>query len=222
MSHLDEETLSALLDDRLTAADAAHAQSHLRDCADCSARLDATHRVRTLLGALPELDPPRDFTLGPRAVEAAPPVARLQRVYLWTRVAAGAMAASFVLLTLGALYTGRASSFSQPAVTQAPAAPRAVPAAKPAASPAALAPAAQPQGRSEAPAAASHAAQPADRASPEPEQTAAGVPSNPVPVQPATPSLLAAVAVAAGILLVVLVAAALVLRVRLRRAQALE
>ena len=57
-----------------------------------------------MLRQLPEVDPPRDFSLGPRLVADPPNVIRLQRWYTATRAAAASLAAVFVLLVAGTLY----------------------------------------------------------------------------------------------------------------------
>jgi hypothetical protein len=112
--HIPDETLSALVDDQLD-ADAAHsARGHLTTCSACRQRLDELHSVVALLRALPELDPPRDFRLGPHRLVDAPNVVRLRRWYTVARASAASLAAVFVFLSVGALYID-----SRPAVAPA-------------------------------------------------------------------------------------------------------
>jgi hypothetical protein len=67
---------------------------------------------------LPILEPPRSFALGPRALADPPNVIRLRRWYTATRVAAGSLAAVFVLLSVGTLYVdSRPSAGGAAAVT---------------------------------------------------------------------------------------------------------
>src|SRR5919198_3555379 len=101
-THLGDETLSALLDGQLPLPEAHAARSHLSACTGCGSRLEGLRTVTQLLRALPEVETPRDFTIGPRLVgEPAVRYRRLQRWYTRLRTAASAMAAVFVLL-LGA------------------------------------------------------------------------------------------------------------------------
>jgi hypothetical protein len=101
-AHLGDETLSNLLDGQLPLPEAQAARSHVGACTNCASRLDELRVVTQLLRAIPEVEPPRDFTIGPRLVgEPAVRYQRLQRWYTWSRTAASAMAALFVLV-LGA------------------------------------------------------------------------------------------------------------------------
>lgn len=126
--HLDDEVLSTLVDDQLTPAEAATAQSHLGMCDVCQARIDEFRSVALLLRSLPDLDPPRDFALGPREVADPPNVIRLQRWYAATRVAAASLAAVFVVLSAGTLYvdsrppSGRTAEVAPSQLASAPAA----------------------------------------------------------------------------------------------------
>lgn len=97
--HLSDEHLSAVLDDPAQAA----AESHLSSCVDCARRLSELRMVVDLLRGLPEVEPPRDFSIGPRVLEP-PNLVRLRRAYTWARAAAGSLAAVFVLLVGGAFY----------------------------------------------------------------------------------------------------------------------
>src|SRR5437016_1677094 len=78
-----------------------------------------------LLRALPSVDPPRDFRLGPRLVADPPNVIRLRRWYAWSRAGAGALAAAFVFLSVGTLYVD-----SRPTATPATLVSKAQPAAQ--------------------------------------------------------------------------------------------
>jgi len=102
--HLDQDTLSSIVDDQLTQQERARAEAHLSACATCQAQVEEFRSVAALLRALPEVDPPRDFSLGLRLVLDPPNVVRLRRWYTATRVAAGALAAVFVFLAAGTLY----------------------------------------------------------------------------------------------------------------------
>lgn len=102
--HLDDELLSALVDAELSPDETAFAQSHLAACAECSERLAGFRSVAVLVQRLPELEPPREFALGPRLLVDPPNVIRLRRWYTATRATAASLAAVFVLLAAGALY----------------------------------------------------------------------------------------------------------------------
>ena len=102
MSHVDDGTLHALVDDALDRAEREKAQSHLSTCGDCARRFaEATamaREVHTLLGALDE--PPArvrlDAPVRPEAVTpiaTAPPMRR--RVFTLRRVV---LAASLMLV----------------------------------------------------------------------------------------------------------------------------
>jgi hypothetical protein len=104
-THLSDETLSTLLDGQLTASEAAMARAHLATCAACAQRLAGLQSVASMLRGLGEVDLPRDFSLGPRVVVDPPNVIRLQRWYTWSRAAAASLAALFVFLIAGSVYT---------------------------------------------------------------------------------------------------------------------
>ena len=167
--HIADQILSASIDDQLTLEEAREANAHLQTCAACRARLDELRSVVSLLGALPALEPPRDFSIGLRLVVDPPNVVRLRRWYGVARAGAASLAAAFVFLSAGALYIGSQASAtsttglaSRVQVVSGPAA-AAVPAASPAVR--ALAPAAPvPPGANAAPPAPASAAAPADSA----------------------------------------------------------
>lgn len=61
--HLTTEQISELIDDRLTPEAHAHAEEHLRRCAQCQEEFTNLHQVVTMLHALPSPELPRSFTL---------------------------------------------------------------------------------------------------------------------------------------------------------------
>jgi anti-sigma factor RsiW len=218
VNHLDDETLSALVDDQLPFEERSAAEAHLGTCTACRQELDGFRSVATLLRALPEVEPPREFTLGPRLVADPPNLIRLRRWYTATRIAAGSLAAVFVFLSVGALYVD-----TRPAPTSslADSARPQVVASSVAAGQSAPAPAAV---RAAAPAAApARAPQPDD-------QVAAATSVNPLPTVAPTPAPAVVVpavaapdsgapwrasAAFAGVLAVVVLLSAVVLRHRL-------
>src|SRR5688572_17390811 len=121
--HLEDETLSTLLDGQVAPADASAARAHLASCAACSARAEGFATVARLPGSLQEVEPPRDFEPGPRQLVDPPNVIRLRRWYDATRVAAASLAAVFVALVGASVYVGPAGSpesFTSRAVAPAP------------------------------------------------------------------------------------------------------
>jgi hypothetical protein len=173
--HVDDEVLSAFVDTQLTPDETAQVKAHLETCSVCSAQFEGFQSVAHLLRGLPEVEPPRDFALGPRLLADPPNVIRLRRWYTATRVAAASLAAVFVVLSVGTLYVdsrpGAATSaqVAQPRQLTAPnvadgseaAPPPAIqPAAAPQASMAPTAPVRAPAAQSAAAAAAKPAATP--------------------------------------------------------------
>jgi Putative zinc-finger len=237
--HLSDELLSALLDaDRaqLGRGERQAAQAHLDGCAACRRRLAELRVVVGLLRALPDVDPPRDFFLGPRLVGQSARVERLRAWYTGARVFAGAAAAACVALLAANLYLAALASAPGTSVLSAPgASSRAAPAASPAAAPAAreaapaaptaLAAGAAPTTAAAAPAARA-AAPAADRATPGAPPTAAASaapvsapPGRPVQPSGVDPALLGWGGGLLGALAVLGLGLALVLRGRLRAAQ---
>ncbi|HEY3246934.1 MAG TPA: zf-HC2 domain-containing protein [bacterium] len=106
-----ERMLSALLDNELTADEAADVRAHLAACESCRGELDRLTRVKRLLAALPEREPPAAYWTDLRAPAAAP--AAGTTVWdafrtAWRRPAAAlAAAAAVVLLVLLPLVKGR-------------------------------------------------------------------------------------------------------------------
>ena len=132
------------------------------------------------LRALPEVEPPREFRLGPRAIADPPNVERLRRWYTATRAAAASLAAVFVFLSVGALYldsqpaSGPTTLVAKPQLASAPTA----------ASQSAPTPAV----KAAAPAAAAARPAPAGAAGAESDQVAAATTVRPLPTPVPTPS----------------------------------
>jgi anti-sigma factor RsiW len=104
-----ERMLSALLDNELTADDAARLQAHLAECESCRAELERLGEVKQLLAALPEREPPAAYWTELRAqMAAAPAGATLWDAFrgAWRRPAV-ALAAAVILLVLLPLAKGR-------------------------------------------------------------------------------------------------------------------
>jgi hypothetical protein len=174
-AHLNDETFSDLLDGLLAPPEAHAARTHISHCTTCSRQLEELRAVTQLLRALPEIEPPRDFTIGPRPVgEPATSYRRLQRWYTWSRTAASAMAALFVLLFGANVYVD----------TMRPGAPemRALLAREPEAAPAQRAPV--PAALTPAPEAAKSAASPVTQLA-APTPPAAAAPAVPMVAPPA-------------------------------------
>jgi hypothetical protein len=125
--HLSDEALSALID-QPQAGDSPDGQVHLASCASCERRLRELRVVVEMLRGLPEVDPPRSFVLGPRAVEPIARVVRLRRWYVASRALGASLAAVFVLLVGGSAYLDMSaapavaptSQAAQPALAPAP------------------------------------------------------------------------------------------------------
>jgi hypothetical protein len=234
--HLIDETLSALLDDQLDADAARHAHAHIATCSACQQRLDGLRLVVGLLRSLPEVDPPRDFGLGPRLLVDPPNVVRLRRWYTVARAGAASLAAVFVFMSVGALYidsrpaprpatldsrqqvfTSAPASAGQSAPTVAPLQRPAVPAA-PAVAARSAAP--TPQGAESDQVAAATSVRPLPTPVPTPLPTP--VPPPPLPqvspaeLDPAAPLRTGAAII--GVLAAVTLVATLIVRHRLARA----
>ena len=78
-NHVAGEVLSALIDAQLSPDEELFPRAHLAVCAECQSRLQELRSVVVLLRALPSVEPPREFALGPRIVADPPNVVRLQR-----------------------------------------------------------------------------------------------------------------------------------------------
>ena len=62
MNHLTDETLNEYLDDALTNPARTEAETHLRNCADCAARLAELSLVFSALASLPDFELERDLS----------------------------------------------------------------------------------------------------------------------------------------------------------------
>jgi anti-sigma factor RsiW len=233
-AHIDDNVLSAFVDQQLTPDESTNVIVHLQTCPACQAHLDGFRSVASLLRQLPELDPPRDFSVGPRLLVDPPNVLRLRRWYTATRVAAGALAAVFVFLLAGTLYvdsqpgpsaSARPAALSAPARAAATIAPtlaaRAAVAAQAPAAGAAAAPRQAPiNPQADDQVAAATSVSPLPTPVPTPAPTAVLVPvTAPAIAEPpgsAAPFGLAALVV--GILAVLALLTAVIVRRRLRRA----
>ncbi len=223
--HLSDETLSTLVDGQLAAAEQSAAQAHLAGCAACAQRLAELEAVVRLLRALPQVEPSREFVLGPRRLAAEPRLRQLAAWYGASRAFGAAAAALFLVLVAANIYVGATVGTESSRVaerrTAALAAPTAAPAARPAASPVSAAAPASAVGAS-----AAGQAPPAPTtgvAAPAPPAPATAAPAPPLPPEPGdvrAPLRLAAAALGGLALLGLLVA--LVSRRRLRRAQAIQ
>lgn len=107
ISHLTEELLSTLIDDRLAPDERAAADAHLSVCERCTDALAGLNTVVTTLRLLPEPPLPRSFQIQP---EHRPSIwSRLLSWDIGIRGLATAAAALFMVLMVGDL-----SSASQP------------------------------------------------------------------------------------------------------------
>jgi anti-sigma factor RsiW len=234
LAHIDDDVLSAFVDQQLTPDESTAVIAHLQTCPECQVRLDGLRSVAMLLRQLPEVEPPRDFSIGPRLLVDPPNVVRLRRWYTATRVAAGALAAVFVFLLAGTLYvdsqpaadgSARPAALSAPARAAATVAPtlaaRAAVAAQAPAAGAAAAPrpaAINPQADDQVAAATS--VSPLPTPVPTPLPTAVLVPvTAPVIAEPQSSAApFGAAALVVGILAVIALLIALMIRRRLQRA----
>jgi hypothetical protein len=66
----DIDALSALVDGALDAAQTAALEAHIVGCERCAAELDGLRRVKTMLAALPQVEPARSFRVRLADVEA--------------------------------------------------------------------------------------------------------------------------------------------------------
>jgi len=123
--HLADEQLSALIDAQLSPDEELSSRAHLTECAECHARLQELRSVVVLLRALPSVELPREFALGPRLVADPPNVIRLRRWYTVARAGAASLAAAFVFLSVGTLYVD-----SRPVATSSTLSSKAAPAAQ--------------------------------------------------------------------------------------------
>jgi anti-sigma factor RsiW len=121
--HATAELLSAYLDRQVEAGEGDVVDAHLMTCKTCSAELAGLEALRTLLRALPEVQPPRSFMLPEPAA-----VVRFPRLLVWTRAAAAVAAAFFVMfLTVDLVDTNTGGAPSPAADSRAAPAPASAP-----------------------------------------------------------------------------------------------
>jgi hypothetical protein len=72
----DIEALSALVDGALDAPAARELEAHVAGCAACTAELEGLRAVKSMLAALPQVEPSRAFRVRLADVEAAPAASR--------------------------------------------------------------------------------------------------------------------------------------------------
>jgi hypothetical protein len=118
MTHLDDDTLNAYLDETLPAAAYAEATAHLQACTACASRLNSLTALFTSLETLPDLPLARD--LSPLVVAAIRPKPILRPVISPTMrlafafqllLAIGALAAAIPFATKFAVYIPTFNSF---------------------------------------------------------------------------------------------------------------
>lgn len=102
-----ERMLSALLDNELTADETAALQAHLAQCELCRAELERLTRVKQVLAALPEREPPAAYWAALRAVPyettaaaRIPVLETLRGAFRRPAAALAAVAAVLVLVVL--------------------------------------------------------------------------------------------------------------------------
>ncbi len=124
MVHLEEETLSELLD----GAPVAGAEEHLSSCPTCQGELELLRRVRAELRELPELQPPADLW---SRIEMTLPVARPRRRSRlgWPTLVLMQAAAMVAIFVIG-LSVGRTSQPGEEPVDPLPVAVTTQPAAR--------------------------------------------------------------------------------------------
>lgn len=113
----DTEALSALLDARLGAAQAAALDAHVAGCDACRGRLADLRAVRDALRAMPDADAPRSFRLRAADVERARPIAAPGRIARALPLVSAAAAAAFVVLIGAGIYARGGSTSSSNALT---------------------------------------------------------------------------------------------------------
>jgi anti-sigma factor RsiW len=94
MSHLGERIADYLVGE-MTDLEAAEASAHIRQCSDCSTRVEAFRRTLAMLQSVPDLEPPRPLVV--EVERAKPSMAWLWR---WASPAVAAVAASVLTVML--------------------------------------------------------------------------------------------------------------------------
>jgi len=114
------DNLSAYLDGRLSARQAARIEAHLRDCPECRAELESLRTTVALLKSLPDIPLPGSFVLSASAVKEQTGFRRLNVAFGALRGAAVAVALMFLLFVAGDAYlsVGRLASTSAPMMKQ--------------------------------------------------------------------------------------------------------
>lgn len=111
--HIDVETLNALIDDAVPAAERQEITRHLTGCPTCQREFHELRAIARLCAGLPQFAPARVFTLGPEYQRAAvhPRAIRILPILRSLSVAAVLI---FVLLSAFAVINTRQSSASSP------------------------------------------------------------------------------------------------------------
>ena len=104
MNHLTDDILNEYLDDALTPAARAVAESHLRACADCELRLDELADVFSALSALPDLELARDLSADVVRTLTPQPIP-LPRFLKWTALLQVAATLTALVISLPLLQT---------------------------------------------------------------------------------------------------------------------
>jgi len=114
------DNLSAYLDGRLSARQAARVEAHLRDCPECRAELESLRATVALLKSLPDVPLPGNFTLSASAVKQQTGFRRLDVAFGALRGAAVAVALMFLLFVAGDAYmsVGRLAGTASPMMKQ--------------------------------------------------------------------------------------------------------
>ena len=94
MSHLGERITDYLLSE-MTASEKAEAAGHLRQCSECSTKLEGLKRTYAFLQASPDVDPPRPLVFEVEKKRTANPW-----VWRWLAPALSAVAASIITAML--------------------------------------------------------------------------------------------------------------------------
>jgi anti-sigma factor RsiW len=104
MNHLTDEILNEYLDDALSPAARAEAESHLRTCAECGRQLDELTALFSALSALPDLELARDLSADVVQTLTPQPL-QLPRFLKWTAALQAAAALVALVASLPLLQT---------------------------------------------------------------------------------------------------------------------